>query len=311
MKSKFYGVWPTMIGAFDDNGNVDLSANKQIARYLIDHGAHGLFALCQSTEMFYFTLEEKIRLIQAILEEVNHQVPVIVSGHTSDSLEDQIKELSAIAKTNVDAIVLVSNRLDIENQGTDIFIKNLQSIFDALPDVTFGIYECPYPYLRLLSDEEVQYLVDSKRCVFIKDVSCNEDIQKRRAAITRGSTMHLFNANTDTLLSSLRNGYAGYNGVMGNFHIDLYRWLYENKNVDTPMVDALQKELTQVSKIEQYSYPVNAKYHMKRDGVNLTLASRRMNCDSFSDSDKEKVHHLEKWERETRALLKGSNSHDC
>lgn len=303
MNSKYYGVWPTMIGAFDENNHVDIAANRKIADYLVKQGAHGLFALCQSTEMFYFNLEEKVELVKAILEEVNHRVPVIASGHTSDAIEDQIKELRAVADTGVDAVILVSNRLDIDNQGGSVLIDNLKKIFEALPDVVFGVYECPYPYLRLLTDDEIQFLVDSKRCTFLKDVSCNEEIQARRVKLVEGSSLHLFNANTETFLSSLRAGYVGYNGVMGNFHIDIYRWLYENFESQPDLADKLQAELTRESLIERYYYPVNAKYHMMRDGVELTLASRRLDCSGYKEEDKERVHQLEQWEKVTREKL--------
>ena len=40
--------------------------------------------------------------------------------------------------------------------------------------------------------------------------------------------MKLYNANTATLLESMREGAAGYSGVMANFHPELYVWLTEN-----------------------------------------------------------------------------------
>ncbi|MFV0379553.1 MAG: dihydrodipicolinate synthase family protein [Anaerorhabdus sp.] len=303
MNSKYYGVWPTMIGAFDKDLNVDIKANKEVANYLVEKGSHGLFTLCQSTEMFYFNLEEKVALVKAVVEEVNHRIPVFASGHTSDNLDDQIEELRAISKTGVDAVVLVSNRLDINNEKGDTLINSIKKIFEALPDVEFGIYECPYPYLRLLSDDEVKFLADSNRCTFIKDVSCNEEIQKRRCAIVKGTNLNLFNANTATLLSSLKEGYVGYNGVMGNFHIDLYRYLFENYKTKSEICEWLQKELTEKSTIEKYFYPVNAKYHMQNDGVNLTLASRKLKGEVFSDEDKKRVDDLFVWEKNTREKL--------
>ena len=40
--------------------------------------------------------------------------------------------------------------------------------------------------------------------------------------------MKLYNANTSTLLESMKYGAAGYSGVMANFHPALYAWLLEN-----------------------------------------------------------------------------------
>lgn len=49
------------------------------------------------------------------------RIPVIASGHISDSMEDQIDELRSIADTGVDAVVLVSNRLAAYVSGSSYF----------------------------------------------------------------------------------------------------------------------------------------------------------------------------------------------
>lgn len=303
MKHDYKGVWPTMITAFDEAGKLDLDANRAITEYLIGKGSDGLFAVCQSSEMFMLSTEEKVALAKTVVEAAGNRVPVIASGHTSDTLDDQIAELKAVSETGVDAVVLVSNRLAGEKDGSEVFISNLKKILDALPNVEFGIYECPYPFLRLLSDEELKWCADSGRIVFLKDVSCNLEIEKRRVKIVEGTSLKLFNANTETLLGSLREGYHGYNGVMGNFHIDLYKWLFENYNLQPEKADMIQNMLTEKSSIEKYAYPINAKYHMTREGVNMKLVSRRLDANAFTDESKKMVDDLIAWETETRNQL--------
>ena len=80
-------------------------------------GAAGIFTVCQSSEMFALSIEEKVSLAAAILEEVGDEIQVIASGHTSDTIEEQLEELKAVAATGVHAVVLVANRLDVENKG--------------------------------------------------------------------------------------------------------------------------------------------------------------------------------------------------
>lgn len=304
MKIEYSGVWPTMIAAFDSNGAIDFEGNKAITKYLIGKGSDGLFAVCQSSEMFMLSTEEKVALATCIVEAAEGKVPVIASGHTSDRLEDQIEELSAISKTGVDAVVLVSNRLAKEEETSEVFIQNLTTIMNALPDVNFGIYECPYPYRRLLTDEELKWCAQSGRIVFLKDVSCDLEIEKRRVEIVKGTELKLFNANTETLLGSLVAGYHGYNGVMGNFHIDLYKWLFENFNKQRELAEDLQQQLTRESAIEKYAYPINAKYHMQQKDVPMTLVSRRLTQETFTESYKGLVDALIEWENATRRNLK-------
>lgn len=294
---KYGGVWPTMIAAFDTDGNLDLEANAELTNKLIEMGSDGLFAVCQSSEMFFLNLDEKVALAECVVKAANGRVPVIASGHTSDDIEEQIKELQEIAKTGVDAVILVSNRLAKEDESSDILLKNLQLIMDSLPEeMMLGIYECPYPYRRLLTNEELKFCADSNRIIFLKDVSCDIEIERERVHIVEGSDLHLFNANTETLMDSLIAGYDGYNGVMGNFHIDLYKYLFENF-LNKPMeVRKLQNELTEAAKIENYSYPLNAKYHGILKGWKMDLFSRRIDVDSFTEEHKEMVHKLIEWE---------------
>ena len=74
----------------------------------------------------------------------------------SETLVDQTNELRAMADTGADALVLVTNRLDTANHGTAPFppVRSARS-WKALPsDLPLGLYECPSPYRRLLSDKE-------------------------------------------------------------------------------------------------------------------------------------------------------------
>ena len=300
---KYSGVWPTMVTAFNEDGTLDIEGNKGIANKLIELGSDGLFAVCQSSEMFYLSLDEKVALARAVVEAADGRVPVIASGHTSDDITDQIKELRAIAKTGVEAVILVSNRLAKEDEGSQVFLKNLQILLDEVPDVQLGIYECPYPYKRLLTNEEIEWISKVNRIVFLKDVSCNLEIQKERVIIAKDSDLNLFNANTETLLDSLIMGYEGYNGVMGNFHIDIYKWLFENYKEQPQKARQIQDQLTQVSNIEKVAYPINAKYHLRSKGVDMGVLSRRMDASVFSKDQIKEVEELIKWEDKTRKDL--------
>ena len=236
MKDTVYkGCWPTMITPFTSDNKIDYPAVEALTRWYIDRGADGIFAVCQSSEMFFLSEEEKTDLAKAVVEAADGAIKVIASGHTADDHAKQIDQLGKMGETGVDAVVLVSNRLAKEHEGEDLFRKNIEDIFAQLPGVTFGMYECPYPYLRLLDDEFLRWAATEDKLVFLKDVSCSLEIQRRRVELVKGTNLALFNANTATVLDSWLMGYHGYNGVMANFHIDLYAWLFEHyKRIGSP-----------------------------------------------------------------------------
>ncbi|NLG24042.1 MAG: hypothetical protein GX558_01695 [Clostridiales bacterium] len=139
------GIWPTMITPFGDDGGVDESAIGAMVDWYIQRGCDGIFAVCQSSEMFYLSLDERVRLARAVVRAAGGRIDVIASGHVSDGPDDQAAELRAISRTGVKAVVLISNRLAGEGEGDDVWIRNAERLTAALPGAAFGLYECPPP----------------------------------------------------------------------------------------------------------------------------------------------------------------------
>jgi 4-hydroxy-tetrahydrodipicolinate synthase len=81
----------------------------------------------------------------------------------------------------------------------------MNQILGAIPEATFGVYECPYPYKRLLSDKVLEAMAASGRFAFIKDTCCDAELIAHRVKVLNGRT-GLFNANSATLLETLRAG---------------------------------------------------------------------------------------------------------
>lgn len=287
------GVWPTMVTPFTNTGKVDYAALEQLIEWYMDHSVHGLFAVCQSSEMFYLTLEERVSIARFVTDQVAGRVPVIASGHTSDLFEEQVEELQRIAETGVQAVVLVSNRLASSDESDEIWFERVMQLIDRVPNVPMGIYECPYPYKRLLSPQLLKQCADTGRFAFLKDTSC--DLQQIAAKIeaVKGSSLQLFNANSATLLASLRMGASGFSGVMANFHPDIYVRLTENWNEEPAIADRLQSFVGAASLIELQMYPINAKYHLSKRGLPVSLFCRSKDAAAFRENHKLEVEQLD------------------
>ena len=108
------GVWPVMLTPFGQDNKVDYGALEELVQWYMDHGASGLFAVCQSSEMFCLSLEERVGYAAFVCKKAAGKLPVIASGHISDSFEDQRTELLAMADTGADAIILITNRLALQ-----------------------------------------------------------------------------------------------------------------------------------------------------------------------------------------------------
>lgn len=275
MKQKIGGIVPVMLTPFDDTGQIDWDGLEKLVFWYLDHGAQALFAVCQSSEMQYLTLAERCAVASFVVKAVAGRVPVIASGHISGPVDDQKDELAAMAKTGCDALVLVSNRLDPDQQGFDVFRQGLDHVITALPaDLPLGMYECPAPYRRLLSDDEIAHLADNPRFIILKDVSCDLDIVQRRLALAAGSGLAINNANAAIAHAALTAGAAGFCGVFTNFHPDLYRWLQDHGPAYPDLANEVAVFLALAASTEYMGYPKLAKLYHQRLGTFKSATSR-------------------------------------
>ena len=225
--------------------------------------------------MFFLSEAESLQLTRFVLGYVDGRVPVVASGHTACGVSQQIDQLGRMAETGVDSVILISNRLAMPGEGDDVALATLKKITAAVTDkVGLGIYECPHPYKRLLSDDIVQWCAQSGRFTFIKDTCCRMDTISRRIELVKGSRVHIANANGQTLLPSLQAGAHGYSGVMTNFHPELYVWLCDNWQQEPEKAEILSAYLSTASLAEYLDYPICAKDYQKSIGNFRTVASR-------------------------------------
>jgi 4-hydroxy-tetrahydrodipicolinate synthase len=291
-----------MITPFTGDGGLDLDRIPGLVDFYAAHGCAGLFAVCQSSEMTFLSETEKTALASAVARANRGRMQIVASGHTATSLTGQLRQIEAMMQVpGVGAYVLVSNALDPENKGDEVFMKNFEASVRAFPEISFGIYECPKPYKRLVSTPCLREMAQSGRLVFLKDTCCDPGRIRERLVAVRGTELKLFNANAASFLDSCLHGAAGYNGVMANFHPDLYRWVIGHAETETAKL--LSNLLTQFAMIEMRAYPVSAKYHMNLAGVPMNLHSRSCDCGRFDQNARSEVDSLFALENELRSRL--------
>ena len=267
-------IFTTMITPYRADGDIDYDTVCRYVDWYFENGLTGIFAVCQSSEIFYLSFEERVNLNRCVYERAKalekkegRQFTVVSSGHVSNSLEDQAKELNAIWESGTDALILITNRLDPNNEGDDTFIRNAQWLMAQLPeDVKLGFYECPYPYKRLVTPKILDWCVSTGKFIYMKDTCCDASEIARRVQLLKGSGLKLLNANCQTLLETMRCGADGYCGIMCNFHPKLYAWLGENY-LDGK-ADLVQSVIGTFGFTEVgLPYPLSAKYHMNLCGI--------------------------------------------
>lgn len=282
-----------MITPMGARGEIDYHGLSRLVDWYLQKGVSGLFAVCQSSEMFHLTLNERVDLARATVRYADGRVQVIASGHISPDIVEQAEEISAIAETGADAVVLVTNRLcradDTDGQWQDA----VETLLGAIPSaIRLGLYECPYPYKRLVSVESLKWCAQTGRFSFLKDTSCDSHLLRARASALAGTGLRLFNANAATLSESLEYGYAGYSGVMTNFHPELYVALYAAQDRNSEYARRLQDFIGAASVFEKQHYPLNAKYYLYLEGILAEVNARISKNMKLSHSEKLEIAQL-------------------
>jgi 4-hydroxy-tetrahydrodipicolinate synthase len=282
MPNNIEGIIPVMLTAFDDRGGIDWESQKKLTDWYLERGSESLFTVCQSSEMLYLDLSEREALARFTVEVVDGRVPVIASGHVGVTLDEQITELTKIAATGIDCLVFVTNRLDPDNLGSEFLFETIETLKQELPhDLRLGLYECPVPYRRLLSDDEIACFAQDPRFVILKDVSCDINTVRRRLELTKDSNLVISNANAAIAYDAMKSGAKGFCGVFNNFHPDLYRWLQDEGEIHAELASELARFLVLSAVTEEMGYPKLAKAYHQRLGTIQSSFSRAVPEDIF------------------------------
>ncbi len=294
-------VFPTMITPYNSDGTVDYDTVEKYVEWYFNKGCSGIFAVCQSSEIVYLSLEERVKINKTVWNKAKElekksgrKFTIVSSGHISETIDDQITELNAVADSGTDALIFITNRFDPNNEGDDVWIENAKKVIASLPeDIPLGLYECPMPYKRLVTPKILEFCLSTKRFRYMKDTCCDIDIIKERMSILGGSDFKLLNANAQTLLESMKYGCGGYCGVMANYHPELYVWLCENFEKEPEKAEIVQALLGSLAFTEfGIPYPLTAKYNMCLEGIPTENIARNKESKLLTDYAKDSTKQM-------------------
>ena len=283
------GVYPTMITPYTTDNKIDYNGVEQLLHWYKERGVAGIFAICQSSEIFFLSFEERLELLRFIIAHKPEDMTIVASGHTADDLDTQIYEANHFIDCGIDSYVFIANRFAKADEDDDILWKNMEYVASKLPEIGLGVYECPYPYKRVLSPYLMKKMAETGRYQFLKDTCCDIELIKEKLKAVEGSPLKIYNANSATLLDSLKLGCAGFSGVMANFHPELYADLCNIYKSDPAKAEKLQNFVGFFSVAECQCYPVNAKYYLTLDGLDINIDSRARNKAEFTDNRKAEI----------------------
>ena len=137
---KYRGVIPAFYACYDEEGRISPDRAKRLARHLVNKGVQGLYVGGSSGECIYQEKEERMALLEAVIEEVKGECLII--AHVACNNTEESCQLAAHAeRAGVDAIASIP---PIYFRLPEYAIAQYwNDISAAAPNTDFIIYNIP------------------------------------------------------------------------------------------------------------------------------------------------------------------------
>lgn len=269
---------PVMLTPFNENGSIDYKGLTHLVEFYLEAGAGGLFANCQSSEMYHLKNEERIAVVKHVVNTVNGRVPVVAAGTFEASIENQSTFIKQLYDLGTEAVILITGMLAQEQEDDQQLQERFYQLLDNTERIPLGFYECPEPYKRLLKPAQLADFVASGRVIYHKDTSLDiEQVKEKLQLTAHRPSFGLYDAYMVHAVASLQSGAAGLSCIQGNFFPELIVWLCQRYHEqDSKMeVDRVQQFFIDHMDIMHRGYPRFAKLFLqKKRGIPISTYCR-------------------------------------
>ena len=186
MNKKFPdGVYPVMLTPFTEENKVDYESLGRLVEWYIASGAAGLFADCQSSELFFLSLEERVEIARFVKEKAHGRRMGQASNRKADSIGRYIHHRSgAELQPFADR-----NQKFVEQGGSIAVIK---SIADSgiLKIAQLEVTDCAFRSGRIQDELFPFQLSNRNHCSVCQMVTARHDNKRRRSGhVIPGQTL--------------------------------------------------------------------------------------------------------------------------
>jgi 4-hydroxy-tetrahydrodipicolinate synthase len=284
------GLWPVMLTPFHEDGSIDWKALDALTNWYVENGADGLFACCQSSEVWDLTEQERIQVVKRVLKQAG-KVPVVAGGLPGMVPQTVAPFIQQLADAGASAAVLTTCQVTEKAEPDTVWKQRVEMILNASNHLPFGLYEAPRPYKRLLTPELMNWAGHTNRFVFHKDTSCEITALAAKAKAVDGTPLRLFNAHVPLLVEAIRQGVDGFSGIAANAYPAVISFAVHHYKDQAEKADRVQAFLTKSEPTLNFRYPLSVKVLANLAGVPIKPVCRRRPM-AFNDEQMAKLRAL-------------------
>jgi 4-hydroxy-tetrahydrodipicolinate synthase len=261
------GILPALVTPFagKNQESVDETRMRRLVNHCIDLGVHGVVPCGTTGEFVNMTVEERKRVIDIVVDEVNSRVPVVAG--TGASGTQQAIEMTQYAKdAGADAALIVSPYyLKPTNRGIYEHYSTIASKVD-FPLILYNIPQCtglPIPW------QMVEDLAQIPNIVGIKDSSGQLSFILTMLEKVRDK-VNVMCGHDEVVVAALAAGASGAILASANFIPDVWVEMYNSvQRGDLQKARELQYKVQKIARITVASGAVGTKEALNMMGIEV------------------------------------------
>ena len=205
------GAWAAIPTPFDGHGQIDFGALKRHLTFLIANQIDGIVAVATTGEAATMTSDEKMLVLEAVVECVDHRVPVLAGVGTNDT-RTTIENAKMAAKSGVDGLLVVTPYYNKPNQEGQY--RHFCTVADN-SDLPMILYNVPGRTGTKCLPATLGRLANHPNIVGIKDATADM-VFASQTRIAAGEHFLMFSGDDGTTLPFISVGGVGAISVVAN-----------------------------------------------------------------------------------------------
>lgn len=266
----YKGVWPVLITPYNDDLSIDVDGYRKMLEWYSSLDLGGVYANCQSSEMFELTDDERLLLITEALKVVDGKFPVVATGNFGSNIDEHIEFVKKVADAGAEIVMLTVPTFHNSDEELEKYYLTIAEKTDA----KLGIYECPVPRSYNLGLPLIETLAKSGRFFAYKETKCNLEKIKSIIAIVKDTPFSYLQANVPYMLEAVKLGAPGSMNIAANWIPDLELEVLKGGLEGNPNADELNGILCGMEMAQRSVHPMGVKYLISKRGIPIKPLTR-------------------------------------
>jgi 4-hydroxy-tetrahydrodipicolinate synthase len=168
-QGELHGVFPYLVSPLDEAGTVKRDVLANLVEHLIEAGVHGLTPLGSTGEFAYLNREQRLEIVDVVVQATRGRVPVI-AGVAATTTREAVALARAVMERGADGVLAVLEAyFPVSEHGVEEYFRAIAGAVDG-PMV---IYTNPQFQRSDLSLPVIRRLSAVPNIRYIKDASTN------------------------------------------------------------------------------------------------------------------------------------------